>query len=166
MDKVMKLPHFLMVFLMVTSIFGYGSRSKTLEFRIRQEFRILTDLDPQHWCIRISKQCCGSRSVRIQTFLVGSGRLWPDTDPGLNKWLCINFFWAYVVWQKKVFGKSWPKFIRVRIRIRKFPKGGSRWSEQKPYGSATLSVKIRNFCRIRNVRVSYVDPGPYPKMDV
>jgi hypothetical protein len=39
-------------------------------------------------------QCCGSRSIRIRTSLVGvrfrSGHLQPD--PGPNKWPIINFF--------------------------------------------------------------------------
>jgi hypothetical protein len=32
-----------------------------------------------------SLQCCRSGSGRIRTFLVGSGRLGPDPDLGLNK---------------------------------------------------------------------------------
>jgi hypothetical protein len=87
------------------------------------------------------KQCCGSGSGRIRTFLVGSGRLGPDPDPGLNKWLYINFFgvcnshnylrnlccltfwsmkilfWAYF-YQKNFQKKVGRKFTRVRIRIR------------------------------------------------
>jgi hypothetical protein len=39
-----------------------------------------------------SEQCCVS--CRIRTFFVGSGRLGPDPDPGLNKWPYINFFAA------------------------------------------------------------------------
>jgi hypothetical protein len=92
---------------------------------------------------RAKNQCCGSGSGRIRTFLVGSGsgRLGPDPDPGLNKWLSINFygvckshtylrnvccltFWsmktllrAYFQ-QKKISEKVGQKFNRVRIRIR------------------------------------------------
>jgi hypothetical protein len=95
------------------------------------------------------QQCCESGSGRIRTFLVGSGsgsgRLGPD--PGLNKWLCINFFgvckshkylrnlcfktfWSMKILfrayfhQKKFSEKSWPKIyqcpdvFKSRIRIR------------------------------------------------
>jgi hypothetical protein len=122
---------------------------------------------------------CRHPVLRIRTFLVGSGRLGPDPDPGLNKLPYLNFFnmfksqkyfkhlccltfWFMKIlfrahFHRKNFQKKVSrKFIRVRIRIRTFSKVGSG-SGQKSSGSATLLTPISGTVWKANILTNFDD---------
>jgi hypothetical protein len=75
------------------------------------------------------KQSCGSGSVRIRTFLVGSGRMGPNPDPRLTRRPYLNFFGVSKIHKYRYFRNlffltfSFMKMLFIAyFHQKKFPK--------------------------------------------
>jgi hypothetical protein len=111
---------------------------RSVLFYCRKVLKLLV-LQKSYW-----KQCGGSGSGRIRTFLVGSWRLGPDPDPDLNKWLCINFF-GVCKSHKYLRKVCWLRFCSMKILFRAY---FHKKKCQKEVGRNFIRVRIRTFSKV------------------